>query len=102
GPLTVTPHVPVPSHAPTQPANVDPVSGTAVSQTVVPSAYDASHGTPCVVDPPAQLSPVAVIAPVPDPPRVIDSGLVGMSTYAIAVRVVQTCDTGLCEETASR
>ena len=36
--VTVTTHVPLPVHAPDQPANVEPVAGVAISVTTVPLA----------------------------------------------------------------
>ena len=58
--LIVTVHVPVPVHAPLQPANVDPPVGDAVRLTTVPDVNEALH-----VDP--QLIPADAEVTVPDP-----------------------------------
>jgi len=63
--LIVTVHAPVPEQAPLQPANVDPASGVAVSETEVPVLKLA-------VQVPGQVMPVGLLVTVPVPaPAVI-------------------------------
>jgi hypothetical protein len=52
--------VPVPLHAPDQPANVEPVAGVAVRVTAVPAVKLALHVWP-------QLIPAGVLLTVPEP-----------------------------------
>jgi hypothetical protein len=56
----VTMHGPLPLQAPDQPANVDPVTGVAVSSTVMFQGNEAEHATP-------QLMPAGREATVPEP-----------------------------------
>lgn len=56
----VTAHVPVPEHAPDQPANVEPAAGVAVRVTTVPHVNDAEHVAP-------QLMPEGDDVTVPEP-----------------------------------
>lgn len=58
--LSVTMQVPVPVHAPLQPANVDPLAGAAVSVTGVPVAKLPEHVGP-------QLMPAGALVTVPLP-----------------------------------
>ena len=44
--LTVTVQVPVPEHAPLQPANVEPPAGVAVRVSAVPAVTDCEHVAP--------------------------------------------------------
>src|ERR1044071_279091 len=83
-------HASIPVQAPAHPVNTDPVSGMGVRVTVVPNEYDVPHGCACVVDPPAQVRPVAVTPPVPDPCRSIVSCVVGRSTYKLVATACQT------------
>ena len=55
-----TVHVPVPVHAPVQPANVEPEPAAAVSVTCVPLAKLALHVEP-------QLMPAGLLVTVPVP-----------------------------------
>jgi hypothetical protein len=57
---------------------------------------------PCVVATPASRLDEAVTAPVPDPPRVIVTASVGMSTYVVCDRVVHTPVAVLCDDTINR
>lgn len=59
-----TAHVPVPLHAPDQPANVEPVLGVAVSVTDVPPAKLVPHVCP-------QLIPEGLLATIPFPVPVL-------------------------------
>jgi hypothetical protein len=64
----VTAHVPVPEHAPLQPAKVEPAAGAAVRVTAVPGVKDCAQLAP-------QLIPAGVLVtvPVPVPLLVTDS-----------------------------
>jgi hypothetical protein len=66
--LTVTAHVPVPEHAPLQPANLEPAAAVAVSVTEVPGVTDSVHAEP-------QLIPAGVLltVPMPEPALATDS-----------------------------
>jgi hypothetical protein len=56
----VTVHVPVPEHAPDQPAKLEPVSGVAVRVTLVPASKNAAHVG-------SQWMPSGLLVTVPDP-----------------------------------
>ena len=58
--LIVTTQLPVPVHAPDQPANTDPTAGVAVSVTTVPVENDALH-------PGLQAMPEGLDVTAPDP-----------------------------------
>ena len=58
--LTVTAQVPVPEHAPLQPAKMEPASAAALSVTAVPAASDCEQVAP-------QAMPAGVLVTVPDP-----------------------------------
>jgi hypothetical protein len=62
--LRVTAQVPVPLHAPDQPANVDPEAALAVSVTCVPLAKFELHV-------PGQLMPDGLLVTVPEPEPVV-------------------------------
>ena len=66
--FTVTAHVPVPEHAPLQPAKVEPAAGAAVRVTAVAGVKDCEQLAP-------QLIPAGVLVtvPVPVPLLVTDS-----------------------------
>ena len=60
GAVTVSVQVPVPLHAPPQPANTVPVDGTAVSVITLPWVRDTLHAVP-------QLRPAGADVTVPLP-----------------------------------
>ena len=60
--VSVTAHVPVPLHAPLQPANLEPEEGVAVNVTAAPLLKAALH-----VDPQLMAEGVEVTAPEPRP-----------------------------------
>ena len=62
-PLSVTAHVPVPLHAPPQPANVEPAAAAAFSVTNVPEGKLALLDVQAA----AQLSPAGVLVTLPLP-----------------------------------
>jgi hypothetical protein len=84
-----TVHVPVPEHAPPQPANVEPLEGVAVSVTDVPWSNVALQAEPQLI--PAGLD---VTVPVPDPASVTastwpDSAKLTATDWAAVMETVQ-------------
>src|SRR5258706_6374632 len=92
-PFTVTRQLPLPLHAPSQPANVEPPVAVAVSTTPVPAEYIS-------VQSPGQAIPAGVLptTPVPDPPMITVTraaadedgvtGLVGDDSGPLPMRLV--------------
>jgi len=72
--LIGTAQVPVPAHAPLQPANTEPLAGVAVKITLAPLANPYEHADP-------QLMPAGLLATVPAP----DPALVTVKLYLALV-----------------
>src|SRR6185436_8235767 len=79
--LTVTAQVPVPEHAPLQPANDEPAAGVAVSVLVVPGVTDCEQVAP-------QLMPAGLLVTVPEPAPLLVTESVTGSRLKVAVTEV--------------
>src|SRR5262245_12108631 len=79
--FTVTEQVPVPEHAPLQPANEEPAAGVAVRVIAVPGVTDCEHVVP-------QLMPAGLLVIVPEPAPLLVTDSVTGSRLNVAVTEV--------------
>ena len=86
--VIATEHGSVPVHAPSQPANVEPVAGVAVSATAAPSSYANAHE---VLPPPTRLhvppGTAVTVPPVPSSPVSTTSRMRPTRTLTVSVPV---------------
>jgi hypothetical protein len=74
----VTWQLPVPAHAPLQPANSEPVPGAAVTVTTVPLSYRTLHAAP-------QPTPPEPVLTLPVPAPAVASDSANCLTFQVAV-----------------